>query len=127
MPLVTYDHHKYNLDTFATESISAFQRNGYYLVNVGLLTNSPGVMFALSYVERVDDSQLHSLKSIFYKLGAKSVTTELNNMNNKIYFQVHVQGASKPGVCTKIYKCIPPLPVILLLVLCLYEMNKEVL
>jgi hypothetical protein len=125
MPLLTYDAKDYNLDKFIHDCIKAFQDSGYYLTSVGPLTQSPGAMFALTHIDSVDDAQLHMLKSIFYKYGAKSVTMELNTMNNNIYFRAHVKNAVKPTVFLNIYKYIPPLPVIFIGVLWLYEIVKH--
>lgn len=124
MPLVAYDPSKYNIDAFVNKCTTKFQTQGYYLTNVGLITHAPGVMFALDHVETMDEAELHKLKSYFYENDAKSVTTELNTMNHKIYFQVYLPNAQKPHMFSNIYKLIPPLPVVFISILCLYEMNK---
>lgn len=127
MPLVAYDPKKYNIEEFSVQCIRVFQSDGYYLTRVGLLTHAPGVMFALEHVEKMDDAELHRLKAHFYTKKAKSVTSELNAMNNKIYFQVYLQDAPKAHIFSKLYKLVPPLPVILIGILCLYELNKTLL
>lgn len=124
MPLINYDPEAFELSDFSRQACETFSNEGYYLKRMGFLTQAPGALFELSHISEIDEAELHRLKNIFYSLGATSVLLEINNMNQNIYFTVH-KNAQKRAQNHVRYKCIPPLPLIFVLLLCLYEYQKH--
>ena len=123
MSLLTYKYEieKQSLDGFVKEATARFLDKNLDIECVGPLTKTPGVLFELSNVHETTDDEMQQMKNVFYDLGASSVSMDINSMTQTVYFSVEKPSAHKRSLFAGLYKCVPPLPVIFCIVLCLYK------
>ena len=123
MSLLTYKYEteKKSLDTFVKQATARFLDKNLDLDCVGPLTKTPGLLFELSNVYETTDDEMQQMKKIFYDIGARFVSMDINSMTQTVYFSVETQSAHKRSFCTGLYKCVPPLPIVFCIVLCLYK------
>ncbi len=123
MSLLTYKYEKEKkfLDDFVQKATARFLDYNVDIECVGPLTKTPGIMFEMSNVYETTDDEMRQLKDIFYSLGAQNVTTDINTMTQTVYFSVEKTSVHESSVFSSLYKCVPPLPIILCMVLCLYK------
>lgn len=129
MSLLTYDYEKekQSLDTFANRATARFLEKNVDVECLGPLTNTPGMLFEISNVYETSDQEMQHMKDVFYDLGAKRVVMEINSMTQTVYFSVEKPSVAKRRLFSGSYKCIPPLPIIFCLVLCLYKYQNGTL
>lgn len=123
MSLLTYKYEKEkkSLDDFVQKATARFLDHNLDIECVGPLTKTPGIMFEMSNVYETTDDEMRQLKDIFYSLGARNVSTDINTMTQTVYFSVEKTSAHESSVFSGLYKYVPPLPIILCMVLCLYK------
>ena len=123
MSLLTYKYEteKQSLDNFVKQATARFLDRNLDIDCVGPLTKTPGVLFELSNVHETTDDEMRQMKHVFYDLGASHVSMDINNMTQTVYFSVEKQSVHKRSFCTGLYKCIPPLPIVFCMILCLYK------
>ena len=127
MPLLTYNPEDFDLSNFVYNCIAECKGQGYSVSNLGFLTYKPGCLLEVTDVDIVNDAHIKALRSVFYSLGADQVSIEIDTMSQTIRCKIEKNVAKKKSSCIQIYTYIPPLPIVLLIVLCLYKFQKQIL